>query len=92
MTEVFTISPSLKYSNNDKLECAVNFTLGVLGGVKVSCISRHSGIQLILAYSCTQPVMFVDGKGRGGNVFNSSVSSLSRHREFPCSLLMLLIA
>ena len=43
----------------------------------VSCISYHRGIQLILAYSWARPAILVAGKGRGGNVFISSLSSLS---------------
>ena len=46
-------------------------------GAKVSCILRHWGVQLILAYSWARPAILVAGKGRGGNVLNSSVSSLS---------------
>ena len=46
------------------------------GGSKVSCILRHSGDPLILAYSWARPAIFVAGKGRG-NVFISSVYSLS---------------
>ena len=32
----------------------------------MSCILRHPGIQLILAYSWARPVTLVAGKGRGG--------------------------
>ena len=35
------------------------------------------GIQLILAYSWARPAILVAAKGGGGNVFISSVSSLS---------------
>ena len=42
----------------------------------MSCILRHWGVQLILAYSWVRPAILVAGKGRG-NVFISSVSSLS---------------
>ena len=35
------------------------------------------GVHLILAYSWAKPAILVAGKGRGGNVFISSVSSLS---------------
>ena len=37
---------------------------GCLGGAKVSCILRHWGIQLILAYSWVRPAVLVAGKGR----------------------------
>ena len=47
------------------------------GGAKVLCILHHWGVQLILAYSWARPAILVVGKGRGGNVFISSVSSLS---------------
>ena len=39
---------------------------GWSGVAKVSCILRHWGIQLILAYSWTRPAILVVGKGRGG--------------------------
>ena len=52
------------------------FFLRWSGGAKVSCILRHWGVQLILAYSWARPVILVAGKGRG-NVFISFVSSLS---------------
>ena len=45
---------------------------------KVSCIFRHRGIQLILAYSWVRSAILVAGKGRRwGDVYISSVSSLS---------------
>ena len=50
---------------------------GWSGGAKVLCILHHWGVQLILAYSWARPAILVVGKGRGGNVFISSVSSLS---------------
>ena len=54
----------------------------------VLCILRHRGFQLILAYSWARPAILVVGKGRGGNVFVSSVSSLSFLFLFlPCSSL-----
>ena len=37
---------------------------GWSGVAKVSCILRHQGIQLILAYSWVRPAIFVAGKGR----------------------------
>ena len=39
---------------------------GWSGGAKVSCISRHWGIQLILAYSWARPAILIADKGRGG--------------------------
>ena len=39
---------------------------GWSGGAKVSCILRHRGVQLILAYSWARPAILVAGKGRGG--------------------------
>ena len=53
------------------------FFRGWSGGAKVLCILHHWGVQLILAYSWARPAILVVGKGRGGNVFISSVSSLS---------------
>ena len=41
-------------------------TQGWLGGAKVSCILRHWGVQLILAYSWARPAFLVTGKGTGG--------------------------
>ena len=38
---------------------------GCLGGERVSCILRHRGVQLILAYSWTRPAILVAGRGRG---------------------------
>ena len=35
------------------------------------------GVQLIFAYSWARPAILAEGKGRGGNVFISSVSLLS---------------
>ena len=40
--------------------------VGWLGEAKVSCILRHRGVQLILAYSWARPAILVVGKGRGG--------------------------
>ena len=37
-----------------------------MGGAKVSCILRHRGVQLILAYIWARPAILVAGKGRGG--------------------------
>ena len=53
---------------------------GVWSDGGVSCILRHRGIQLILAYSWAKPAILVAGNGRGGwggwNVFMYSLSSL----------------
>ena len=38
---------------------------GWLGVAKVSCILRHWGVQLILAYNWARLVILVAGKGRG---------------------------
>ena len=43
--------------------------MGWSGGAKVSCILRHRGVQLILAYSWASPAILVEGKGRGGMFF-----------------------
>ena len=52
---------------------------------KVSCILRHWGVQLILAYSWARPAILVASKGKGWGVFISSVSSLSAlFLFFPC--------
>ena len=46
------------------------------GVAKVSCVLRHRGVQLILAYSWARLAILVAGKGRGES-FYSSVSSIS---------------
>ena len=38
---------------------------GWSGGANVSCILRHRGVQLILAYSWARPAILVASKGRG---------------------------
>ena len=45
--------------------------------VKVSGILCHLGVQLILASNWARSAILEVGQGRGGNVFISSVSSLS---------------
>ena len=35
----------------------------------MSCILRHQGVQLILAYSWAWPAILAAGKGRGGMLF-----------------------
>ena len=35
----------------------------------MSCILRHRGVQLILAYSWARPAVLAAGKGRGGMFF-----------------------
>ena len=47
------------------MKCQMLFW-GWSGGAKVLCISRHRGVQLILAYSWARPAILVAGKGRGG--------------------------
>ena len=42
-----------------------SYTSGWSDGVKVSCILRHRGVQLILAYIWSRPAILVAGKGRG---------------------------
>ena len=49
---------------------------GWSGDVNVSCILRHQGVQLILAFSWARLAILVADKGRG-DVFISSVYSLS---------------
>ena len=57
------------------LDAYVISTKGWLGVAKVSCILRHWGFQLILAYSLARPAILVVGKGRKG-IFISSLSFL----------------
>ena len=62
------------------------------GSAKVSCILRHRGVELILAYSWAKPAILIAGKGRGGMFFMSSNSSLSFLFLFlPCSSLSSLL-
>ena len=55
---------------------------GVVGWCEVSCILRHQGVKLMLAYSWARPAILVAGKGREGNVlfllFLHSCSSFFR--------------
>ena len=54
----------------------------------MSCILPHRGIQLRLSYSWARPAILAAGKGRGGYVFISSVSSFSFSFLFlPCPFL-----
>ena len=39
------------------------------GEAKVSCILRHWGIHLIMAYSLARPTVLAAGKGRGNFLF-----------------------
>ena len=59
---------------------------GWLGEARVSCILRHLGVQLILAYSWARPAILVAGKESRGNFSVSSVSSLSFIFFSPLSL------
>ena len=60
------------------------------GGAKVSCISRHWGVQLILAYSWARPAILVAGKGRGGMfLFLPFLHFHSRSSFFPVPLFRL---
>ena len=58
----------------------------------MSCILRHRGVRLILAYSWARLAILVAGKGRGEMFFISSVSSLSFMFLFlPCPSLSSLL-
>ena len=57
---------------------------GRSGVAKVSCILRHQGVQLILAYSWARPAVLAAGMGRGG-MFNFFYTFI----HFPLSLLSL---
>ena len=54
-------------------------------GKSVVCLTSP-GVQLIFAYSWARPAILAEGKGRGGNVFISSVSLLSFIFLSPLSL------
>ena len=49
---------------------SMKYAVGLYGGwsrvAMVSCILRHRGVQLKLAYSWARPAILVAGKGRGG--------------------------
>ena len=51
-------------SNPHGLMC-LNLLWGWLGEAKMSCILRHRGVQLILAYSWARSAALAAGKGRG---------------------------
>ena len=56
-----------------------------------ACISRHRGIQLILAYSWAMPAILVAGKGRGGMyLFRLFLHFHSCSSSFPVPLFHLL--
>ena len=58
--------------------------MGWLGVAKVSCILRHRGIKLILAYSWAKPATLTAGKDRGG-MFFSSIPFLVSPVPLPCA-------
>ena len=53
------------FAHNISLE-RLRIVRGWSGGAKVSCILRHWGVQLILAYSWAKPPILVAGKDKGG--------------------------
>ena len=59
-----------KFSSLDLSIChsslLLDFYRGWSGVAMVSCILRHRGVQLKLAYSWARPAILVAGKGRGG--------------------------
>ena len=58
---------------NNTLYMSLHTASGLLsawsGGAKVSCILRHWGVQLILAYTWARPAILVAGKGWGMFLF-----------------------
>ena len=77
--EVRALSSSWAYWNSVALEDVVRaaywrtnstfssfYLTGWSGVAMVSCILRHRGAQLKLAYSWARPAILVAGKGRGG--------------------------
>ena len=67
-TELQVINLQHSYSHFDLgLHVPLGFSIwGWLGGAKVSCILRHRGVWLILAYSWARPAILVAGKSREG--------------------------
>ena len=63
---------------------------GWSGVVKVSCILRHRGVQLILAYSWERPAILVAGKSRGGMFLFLLFLHFHSCSSFPSPLLSLL--
>ena len=56
--------------NSLMLQCLLLATMtGWPGGAKESCILRHQGVQLILAYRWAKPAILLAGKSRGGMLF-----------------------
>ena len=88
MPDYMAYRPNTSLATRPIYKYVCHFLCGWSGGAKVSCILCHRGVQLILAYSWARPAILVAGKGRGGNVFISSVSSLPFLFLFlPCSSL-----
>ena len=60
--ESMRLCMSASFSGSD----FVHRLVGWLGEATVSCILRHRGVQLRLAYSWARPAILAAGKGRGG--------------------------
>ena len=58
------------------------------GEAKVSCILRHQGIQLRLAYSWAKPAVLAAGKGRGGMFLFLLLFHFHSFSPFPCPSLL----
>ena len=77
----------------DPDQLASELILGWSNGAKVSCILRHRGNQVILAYSWARPAILVAGVGRGGMfLFLLFLHFHSCFSFFRFSLLSLVIA
>ena len=66
----FLICASFVYISNEKRLYKMSLFFPTIRGwsgvAMVSCILRHRGVQLKLAYSWARPAILVAGKGRGG--------------------------
>ena len=62
---LYVMSTSLHMMSISIYVMSICLNWGWWDGAKVSCISHHWGVQLILAYSWARPAILVASKGRG---------------------------
>ena len=64
--ETLVVSKHPPHNKHTQTHTHFSWRRGWSGVVNVSCILRHQGVQLILAYSWERSAFLVAGKGRGG--------------------------